>query len=43
MSLFVPVWGLIVAGGIAGWTFGFRVIGAVAVIGGLVMGGFINF
>ena len=43
MNLFIPVWGLVTIAGVAGWSFGFRLIGAGAVIGGLVMGGFINF
>jgi len=43
MSLYIPVWGLITIAGVAGWTFGYKLIGAGAIVGGLMMAGFINF
>lgn len=42
-SFYLPLWGLISVAGVAGWQFGFKLIGAGLVIGGLMMGGFINF
>jgi len=43
MSLFVPVWGLIALAGVGAWTFGYKLVGAGAIVAGLVIGGFINF
>jgi len=43
MNLFIPVWGLVMIAGVAGWTFGYKLIGAGAIVAGLVIGGFINF
>ena len=43
MSFYLPIWGIITVGGMVGWAFGFKLLGALAIIGGLFMGGFINF